>query len=211
MKLQLALDDISLADALVLVQKVRNYVDIIEIGSPFIIEEGMRAVREFRRCFPEKEILADTKIMDAGDYEAELTFLAGADYCTVLGVTDIRTVQGCLAAAKRYQKKVFVDMICVEEVEKRVAGLEGIGVDCIGVHVGVDQQAAGITPLAALERMKKASRHAQISVAGGINQDTVGDYIKMGADIVIVGGGINHADDPVAAAKAIYERVHQGR
>lgn len=209
--MQLALDDVSLAEALVLVQKVRDYVDIIEIGSPFIIDEGMRAVREFRRYFPEKEILADTKIMDAGDYEAALTFLAGADYCTVLGVTDIRTVQGCLNAAERYQKKVFVDMICVESVEKRVAELEAVGVDCIGVHVGVDQQAAGITPLVALERMKKASRQSQISVAGGISRDSVDDYIKMGADIIIVGGGINHADDPVGAAKAIYEKIHQRR
>lgn len=209
--MQLALDDVSLAEALVLVQKVRDYVDIIEIGSPFIIDEGMRAVREFRRYFPEKEILADTKIMDAGDYEAELTFLAGADYCTVLGVTDIRTVQGCLNAAERYQKKVFVDMICVESVEKRVAELEAVGVDCIGVHVGVDQQAAGLTPLVALARMKKASRYSQISVAGGISKDSVDDYIKMGADIIIVGGGINHADDPVGAAKAIYEKIHQRR
>ena len=207
MKLQLALDDITLVDALVLTQKVRDYVDIIEIGSPFIIAEGMRAVREFRRYFPEKEILADTKIMDAGDYEAELTFLAGADYCTVLGATDIRTVQGCLDAAKRYGKKVFVDMICVEDVEKCVERLEVIGVDCIGVHVGVDQQAAGITPLAALERMKKASKGSQISVAGGINADTVGKYSALGADVVIVGGGINHAKDPVAAAKSIYEQL----
>lgn len=207
MKLQLALDDISLVDALILTQKVRNYVDIIEIGSPFIIDEGMRAVREFRRYFPEKEILADTKIMDAGDYEAELTFLAGADYCTVLGATDTRTVQGCLDAAKRYNKKVFVDMICVKDVEDRVAELESIGVDCIGVHVGVDQQAAGITPLAALERMKKASKRSQISVAGGINAETAGKYRALGADIVIVGGGVNHAKDPVAAAKAIYEQL----
>lgn len=49
MKLQLALDDITLVDALVLVEKVKNYVDIIEIGSPFIIDEGMRAVREMRK------------------------------------------------------------------------------------------------------------------------------------------------------------------
>ena len=47
-----------------------------------------------------------------------------------------------------------------------------------------------------------------ISVAGGINVNTVDEYKAMGADIVIVGGGINHAEDPVAAAKAIYEKVH---
>ena len=169
MKLQLALDGTKLADALSLAEKVRDYVDIFEVGSPFIIEEGMRPVRELRKRFPEKEILADTKIMDGGDYEAELTYLAGADYCTVLGVTDTLTIQGCLEAAKRHNKKVFVDMICVEDMEKRVAEIETIGVDCISVHVGVDQQAVGRTPLEALAQMKQLSKHSQISVAGGIN------------------------------------------
>lgn len=208
MKLQLALDDIFLQEGLSLVEKVRDYVDIIEIGSPFIIDEGMHAVRAFKEKFPEKEILADTKIMDAGEYEAELTYLAGADYCTVLGVTDTRTIQGCLEAAKKYNKKVFVDMICVKNIEERVAELEAVGVDCLGVHTGVDQQAMGRTPLEDLAQMKKASKQSQISVAGGINTETVHKYIELGADIVIVGGGINHAKDPVAAAKALYEKVH---
>ena len=41
MKLQLALDDIKFDDAVELVGKVRNYVDIVEVGSPFIIDRGM--------------------------------------------------------------------------------------------------------------------------------------------------------------------------
>ena len=100
-------------------------------------------------------------------------------------------------------------MICVENVEKRVAEIEAIGVDCIGVHIGVDQQAAGITPLEGLAQMKKACKHSQISVAGGINVNTVEQYKELGADIIIVGGGINHAKDPVAEARAIYEKINQ--
>ncbi len=79
MKLQLALDDITLEDALSLVRTVRDYIDIIEIGTPFVIEYGMEAVRVMKKEFPEKEILADLKIMDAGDYEAEEALKAGAD------------------------------------------------------------------------------------------------------------------------------------
>lgn len=208
MKLQLALDDISLVDALVLGQKVRDYVDIFEIGSPFIIDEGMRAVREFRKYFPEKEILADTKIMDAGEYEAELTYEAGADYCTVLGATDILTIEGCLKAAKKYGKQVFVDTICVADIEHRIPEIEGIGVDSISVHVGVDQQAVGQTPLNALKEVKQLSKKSQLSVAGGIKVSTVDQYEALGADIIIVGGGINHAADPVATAKALADKIH---
>ena len=141
MKLQLALDDITLEDAVELLDKVHPYVDIIEVGSPFIIEEGMRPVRIFKEKYPDCEILADTKIMDAGEYEAEETFKAGADYCTVLGVTDTLTIEGCVKAAKEYGKQTMVDMICVEDVPKRVKEIEAVGVDFIGVHVGVDQQA----------------------------------------------------------------------
>jgi len=208
MKLQLALDDIKFDDAVELVGKVRKYVDIVEIGSPFIIDCGMAPVRRIKELYPELEVLADTKIMDAGDYEAELTYLAGADYCTVLGVTDTLTIKGCIDAAKKYGKKVFVDMICVKNVEERVAEIEAAGVNCIGVHTGVDLQAAGFTPLDDLKRIKAASKKSIISVAGGINVNTVQDYMAAGADIVIVGGGINHAADPVAAAKALYEKIH---
>jgi len=173
MKLQIALDEMSIEQGLALCEKVRESIDIIEIGTPFIIDEGMRAVRAFRKAFPEKEILADAKIMDAGEYEAEICFKAGADYVTVLGVTDTLTVKGCLDAAKKYGKEVFVDMICVKDIEARVAELEAIGVTHIAVHTGVDQQAAGRTPLEDLVQMKAASQKSQLSVAGGINYKTV--------------------------------------
>ena len=104
MKLQLALDDITLDEAVVLLDKVHPYVDIIEVGSPFIIEEGMRPVRIFKEKYPDCEILADTKIMDAGEYEAEETFKAGADYCTVLGVTDTLTIEG---TAIDFNKEIY--------------------------------------------------------------------------------------------------------
>ena len=206
MKLQLALDDITLDDAVELLDKVHTYVDIIEVGSPFIIEEGMRPVRIFKEKYPDCEILADTKIMDAGEYEAEETFKAGADYCTVLGVTDTLTIEGCVKAAKEYGKQTMVDMICVEDVPKRV---KAVGVDFIGVHVGVDQQAVGITPLEKLAEMKSCVEHSIVSVAGGINLKTIEEYKKLNPEVIIVGGGINHAEDPVAAAKAIYEAINQ--
>ncbi|GBG95442.1 3-hexulose-6-phosphate synthase [Ligilactobacillus salitolerans] len=211
MKMQLALDDISLADALVLGQKVRDYVDIFEIGSPLIIEAGMDAVREFKQKFPDKEILADTKIVDAGEYEADLAFNAGADYCTVIGITDDLTIKECLKAAVQNEKHVFVDTINIQAIDTRIPELEELGVDHFSVHVGVDQQSVGKTPLETLSEVRKVSKNAVISVAGGINLSTVHEYLSLGADILIVGGGINHAQDPVAAAKELAAKVHHSK
>lgn len=207
MKLQLALDDISLDEALRLAEQVRSYVDIFEIGTPFIIEDGLKPVREFKKHFPDKEILADTKIMDAGDFEARQAFRAGADYVTVLGVTDLLTVQGCVQTAGEFGRKVVVDMLCVVDMVERIRQLENVGVTALAVHTGVDQQAAGRTPLDDLKLMRATSRFSEISVAGGINAKTLPDYMACQADIIIIGSGIRHARDPVGAAREIHELI----
>lgn len=44
MKLQLALDEMNLVDALRFADKVAEHVDIIEVGTPFVMDEGMKCV-----------------------------------------------------------------------------------------------------------------------------------------------------------------------
>ena len=41
MKLQRALDDVTLEEALALVDRVKKYIDIIEIGTPLVYEYGI--------------------------------------------------------------------------------------------------------------------------------------------------------------------------
>ncbi|MFT4106702.1 MAG: 3-hexulose-6-phosphate synthase [Lacrimispora sp.] len=207
MKLQLALDDISLENAVKLVEEVHDYIDIIEIGTPMIIEYGMTPVRTMKEKFPQKEVLADLKIMDAGYYEAEEALKAGADYITVLGVTDNLTVQGSVDAAREYKGKAVVDMICVSDLESRIKKMEELGADFVSVHIGVDQQAAGRTPLDDLKIMKNTVRKAKISVAGGISVKTLPAYQEYGPDVIIVGSGITHASDPKAAAEEIHKAL----
>jgi 3-hexulose-6-phosphate synthase len=203
MKLQLALDELSLEEALTLAEKLRDYVDIIEIGTPFVIARGMEAVRCFRERFPEKEILADEKIMDGGYFESKLAFDAGANYVTALGVTDILTVQACLRAAKEAGRDLVVDMICVDDLPVRIGELEAAGVKHLAVHTGADQQAAGRQPIEDLRVMKQYARHAKISVAGGINSKTIASYVELQPDVVIVGSAITRASNPVNEARLI--------
>lgn len=208
MKLQLALDDITLETAIELIEKVQHYVDVVEVGTPMVIEYGMQPVRMIKEMFPQLEVLADLKVMDAGYYEAEEALKAGADYITVLGVTDNLTIKGCVDAAKDYNGQVVVDMICITNMEERIKKMEELGVDFVSVHVGVDQQAAGRTPLDDLKVMSESVTSAKVSVAGGINLDTISAYQALKPDMVIVGSGITHAQDPCAAAKAIYDVLH---
>lgn len=211
MKLQIALDEQTIAEAIALCHKVRDFVDIIEVGTPFLVRDGLRAVRAIHEAFPEKEILADAKIMDAGKAEAADCFAAGANYVTVLGVTDLLTVQACVEVAGLYHGQMVADMICVRNLPQRVAELEECGITNIAVHTGIDQQHAGRTPLDDLTQIRACARACKISVAGGINLATVGQYIAQGADVVIVGGGIAHAADPAHAARLIADRLRAER
>ncbi len=203
MKLQLALDDISLDGALDLLPAVVDSIDIVEVGTPLIIEEGLRPIRAIRERFPDLPILADTKIMDAGEYEARSAFMAGAHYVTVLGVTDVLTVKACLEVAAEFDGVIVVDMICVQDLPSKIAELESIGVRALAVHTGVDQQAAGRTPAEDLAVMKHYSERCEIFVAGGVNSKNIHEYIKLGADVAVVGGGICHASDPVGEARLL--------
>ena len=207
MKLQLALDDITLEKAVELVKKVEEHIDIIEVGTPMVIEYGMEAVRTMKKNFPEKEVLADLKIMDAGYYEAEEALKAGADYITVLGVTDNLTIKGCVDAAAAYNGQVVVDMICVADLEGRIKKVEELGVDFVSVHIGVDQQAAGRTPIDDLKIMSSTATKAKVSVAGGISVKTIDEYKKYAPDVVIVGSGITHAENSLLAAAELKNAI----
>ena len=51
---------------------------------------------------------------------------------------------------------------------------------------------------------------AEISVAGGISAETLPAYLEYKPEIVIVGSGITHAEDPRKVAEKIYKIVRYG-
>ncbi|MCL2588904.1 MAG: 3-hexulose-6-phosphate synthase [Oscillospiraceae bacterium] len=207
MKLQLALDTDSLYWALKFTEKVVDYIDIIEIGTPFVYEEGMHAVRAFHKHFREKELLADLKIMDGGAFEAMQAYEAGADYITIMAVTDILTVKAAIAETNKWGKQAVIDFLCEPNMEQKIREMEEVGAHYLAVHTGADQQAAGRTPLEDLKMMTAHAKYSKIAVAGGISSQTVAQYAALKPDIVIVGSAIIRAKDPVDEAKRIREAL----
>lgn len=207
MKLQLALDEMKTEEAVKLVEKVKDYIDIIEVGTPICLDAGNNAVERMKKEFPDKEVLADCKIMDGGYLETENAIKAGADYVTVCAAADLLTVKGAFKATQDYGKKLVVDMITIEDIPAKVAELEEVGVDVLAVHTGADAQAVGREPIGDLKVMKESSKKAEIAVAGGISSKTLAKYVELKPDIVIVGSAIGNAEDPVAEAKAIKEAM----
>ena len=101
MKLQLALDTPDLIHELDLVGKVAPYIDVIEAGTPLLIREGIRSVRELRRRYRGRPVVADIKVIDAGEPIAELAFAAGASIVTVLSVASDEVIAKVVRSATR--------------------------------------------------------------------------------------------------------------
>lgn len=208
-RLQLAMDTLSLEEAVELLHYISPYIDIAEIGTPLVYRSGLEAIRRIRAEFPDLYILCDGKIMDAGAYESGEQFEAGANCVSVLGVTDDATICACVEEAKKYHGEVSVDTICIPNLSERVKAIEAMGVDYISVHTGVDQQAKGRTPLDDLQEIRACVENCKISVAGGIHAETVEEYLALWPDVVIVGGGILSQSDPVMAAREIRNKINR--
>ena len=200
---QMALDSLDFDQTVALATKVAPHVDILEIGTPCIKHNGIKLLETLRAKFPNNKILVDLKTMDAGYYEAEPFYKAGADICTVLGTADLGTIKGVIDVANKYGKEAQVDLINVNDKAKRTQEAAKLGAHIIGVHTGLDQQAAGQTPFTDLKLVTGLGLGVKVSVAGGIKPATVQQVVDAGANIVVAGAAIYGAPDPAAAAAEI--------
>jgi 3-hexulose-6-phosphate synthase len=206
---QMALDSLDFDATMGLAETVAPHVDILEIGTPCIKHNGIPLLKALRAKFPDNKILVDLKTMDAGEYEAEPFYAAGGDICTVLGAAGIATIKGVIAAAKKHGGECQVDMINVNDKAAFAKECVAAGAQIIGVHTGLDAQAAGHTPFADLADIAAAvGDSAKISVAGGVKADTAQQVKDAGASIIVAGAAIYGAADPAAAAAEITAIAH---
>lgn len=201
LELQLAIDLLNKEEAAKLANKVKDYVDIVEIGTPIVINEGLPAVQHLNDNIEGVKVLADLKIMDAADYEVSQAVKFGADVITILGVAEDASIKAAVEEAHKSGKELLVDMIAVQDLEKRAKELDDLGADYIAVHTGYDLQAEGQSPLESLRKVKSVISNSKVAVAGGIKPDTIKDIVAENPDLIIVGSGIANADDPVEATK----------
>ena len=143
MELQLAIDLLNKEDAAELANKVKDYVDIVEIGTPIVINEGLPSVQHLNDNIDGVKVLADLKIMDAADYEVSQAVKFGADIVTILGVAEDASIKAAVDEAHKHGKQLLVDMIAVKDLETRAKELDEMGADYIAVHTGYDLQAEG--------------------------------------------------------------------
>jgi 3-hexulose-6-phosphate synthase/6-phospho-3-hexuloisomerase len=206
-QLQLALDFVELKRAIAVAEaSVPEGIDIVEAGTPLIKSEGLDAVRQLRRLFPKKHILADMKTADAGRIEMECAAKAGADMAICLGSCTEPTIRESIEAGRNYGIQVGVDVLGVADYVALARKCEEWGAAFINVHIPIDEQMQGGQSFQKLREIVQAVS-IPVAAAGGINSESAVAAVEAGASIVIVGGSITKAADPAAATRDIRRAV----
>ena len=210
--IQLALDYFSLAPALAMTQQVHEQVDVIEIGTPLTKASGMLSVRTVRELCPDKLILADVKTPDVGGGGAKMAFDAGADWMQGLGAAPLDTVRLALAEANaRPGKEMFIELTGIRDILARAQEWRQLGVERMVYHRGWDEGNASRSwsdqDLATIKTL--IGMGFQISVAGGLELDTISFFRGLDISVFIIGRAIYEAAHPAEAARNFRKVINQ--
>ncbi len=205
--LQIALDEVNLERALGYAREAAaGGVEWLEAGTPLIKAEGLEAVRALKKEFPDNTIVADMKTMDTGAFEAEIAIKAGADVVGILGAASDETFEEAVKSARKYGAKIYMDLINVPDKIARAKDAERLGCDYVCLHMGIDEQMVGASPVDTLRAVAEAVR-IPVMVAGGLNTETVGECVAAGASVIIVGGALTKAPDIKQEAGRLMEAI----
>ncbi|GAA0486318.1 hypothetical protein GCM10008986_09620 [Salinibacillus aidingensis] len=201
--IQVALDRLTKEECISITEQTYDHIDYIEIGTGVIKEYGMDIIRDFRKRFPDKKIVADMKTCDAGKHETRQALEAGSDITTVMGLSHDQTILDSIQVAEELYKNVLVDLL--EVPVERFARLKELGVELVSAHIGKDTQ--DHSEGNSFEHYGSLSDDFTVFVAGGISPKSVQQSEKLKPDVFIVGGYITNASNPGEASRTMKEVI----
>jgi len=203
----LALDVTSRADAVRVVEAVKDYVDAIKIGWPLILAVGPDIISEIAK---NKDVICDLKIADIPNTNrliVEQAMKRGASAVIAHGFTGDDSVKACIDAAKG---QVFVLTEMSHPGAKQFTAPVADKLAALAKSVGARGIVAPATRPERIAELRKIIGDLEIISPGvGAQGGKASDALKAGADYIIVGRAIYEAPDPKAAAKALADEVKQ--
>ena len=211
-RLQVALDALDLPGALGPLQKAAPHVDIIECGTILVLCEGYRAVRAIRALFPDKPILADVRIAEAGAKIARLAFESGADLVSCVAGASLTTIEQVCRVAAEFDGEVQVELADEWYDAERARAWRDAGVRHVIVKRSRDREAAGDLSWKDedMDRVDElAAMGFTVTITGGVSAEDLPAFAGRRVGIVIAGRAIVGAADPAAAARRLRQTLDE--
>lgn len=207
--IQVAIDTLDVERALRVAEAaVRAGVDWLEAGTPLITFQGVRAIGELARRFPETPVLADFKMMDGVRKYVLQTAEQGGRIATICAVSSDASIRTAVQAGKDSGVRVLCDLYATLDGPKRAREVEALGVDSAYVHYGADQRNEDPErdPGMFLDEITGGRMGIPIGVGTFSIEDGV-DGARRGADIFVIGVPYILEDDPTASLREYVLRV----
>lgn len=203
--LQIALDNLTIEDAIESAKKVEKYIDIIEVGTILIASEGKKAIKALREAFPTKIIVADGKIADAGKVFGKMFFENGADFTTCICAAEVPTIVETMNIAKEYGKNKEVQIELTSNFTwDQVDDWAKVKVPQVVWHRSRDSQASGVKwgqkDIDAVAKLAK--KGFKVTITGGVALEDIKLFKDIPIYIFIAGRSLRDAENPELAAKA---------
>ena len=227
MRLQVTLDTPRIDQCAEIVDQIHEYVDIVEVGNPLIIESGLGLVEALRHEYPQMAICADAKIVNSGHYIASRCFDKGASIVTIMGVAEDQTIEGAVAAAELVGGEIMADLTGIADIAARSRELEDLGVRYLCGHTGYEDRQLASNPLSdARPGIARAIRsvlgydnplreldliranttgRALPAIVGRINEQNIDEVVAHEPELILVGRAIVPAIAPAHAAADLRE------
>ena len=206
MQLQVALDVTDPEKAFAVARHLSGMAVRLEVGTPLLIAGGIGLVGKLRSLCPGAELVADTKICDAGERIAALALAAGADVITIVpAAADAKTwagVRKAMAAQTGLGRpgRIMADLIGSPHPVR--AGLLAVAAGADELCLHLPRRAPGEPLDLAAVRELVCAVQVPVFVAGGLQPADGRVLSDTGIAGLIVGGAITEAPDPAAAVRA---------
>ncbi|MFC1894674.1 orotidine 5'-phosphate decarboxylase / HUMPS family protein [Candidatus Dependentiae bacterium] len=205
MKLQISFDLTNLTKALEIAKQVEPYADIIEIGSNLIYHQGVKAIAEFKKQFPEKEIFADLKLVDKVDEIIKIYSEFGANHISILAGTSNAIIQNASKVCRSLGIKIALDLIDAYSMGQSAMDAKALDVDTIIFHG--PQETTQLTELLEEWQNVKGNSTLPIFIAGNINKNNIHKIIPLKPKGIIINGPITNATEPAKEAEYFYSLI----
>ncbi len=205
--LQVALNCLELDDALWRADCVKEYADILEIGTLLLKKEGVRIIEQIKHSYPDKLVFADTKTIDLGRFEAQIVFDAGADMMSVCGIASDETIENAIHEAHSCGKKVVIDLIGLGNSYRQVKRLSYLHPDYLTVHTGADERKTNNNLFEKVEIIAQISP-IPLAISGGIHLDDISYLLMFHPAILVVGSAIFSTENPRKTTERFWHSIN---
>jgi 3-dehydro-L-gulonate-6-phosphate decarboxylase len=209
--LQIALDTYDLPSALGPLQKAHHAIDVIEVGTILCLSQGMEAVRIIRSLYPDKPVLADVRIAEAGSIISKMAFEAGANWVSVVSGATMTTAEVVQKEAEKRGGEVQIELIDGWRWEM-ARQWRNIGIQQVITHRSRDAEAAGNLTWSDRdfdEIRELANMGFKVTVTGGVKPEDIPLFAGVPVYVFIAGRAIRGAADPAAAAREFQDVIAQ--